>query len=53
MKSIKLFFTFLLFTFLTFSCTPENEINEDVNQSEEQATDPKSPDEVDEDKDGD
>jgi len=53
MKSIKLFFTFLLFTFLTFSCTPENEINEEINQSEVQSTDPKHSSEVDEDKGGD
>ena len=36
MKSIKLFFTLSLLTFLTFSCTPENEIDEDINQFEEQ-----------------
>jgi len=52
MKSFKLFFTFFLFTFLTFSCTPENEINEDINQFEEQATDPRKSSKVDEDKSG-
>jgi len=36
MKNIKLFFTLSLLTFLTFSCTPENEIDEDINQFEEQ-----------------
>jgi len=53
MKSIKLFFTLSLLTFLTFSCTPENEIDEDINQFEEQGirrTEPRHSSKIDEDK---
>lgn len=47
MKSTKLFFTLFLLTFLAFSCTPEDEINEEINEIESLRIDPIIPDEID------